>query len=95
MVNIKKIVEFTQLVEATLEKINAIQFNLYTGYDFRHQNGGTVNYVLGFMEGDDFKPIQNGTCEIPYVGIIENWGEDDDIIFDYVIGEKGFTKISV
>lgn len=90
--NIILIKEFSALTNGNVEKVNSIVFTNFKGYDFSGNNGGVIEYAVGFSDGESFIPLSNGECILPYE-VVANWGSDDSIIFDYVISQKGFIKI--
>lgn len=90
--NIVLIQSFSALAAGELQECNAIKFTNFSGYDFSGGNGGTVEYAVGKKDGDEFTPVSNGSCIIPY-SVVANWGSDDSVIFNYVITQKGFVAI--
>lgn len=58
---------------------------VFTGYDFLG-NSGQVSFELR----NDLELIFNGAVEIPDA-IIQQWGADDQIIFDYVAQQLNLT----
>lgn len=92
MKNLKSIQQFSALVGGELKTANSIVFTNFKGYDFSGNSGGSIEYAVGFSDGEVFVPLSNGECGLPYE-LVENWGNDDNVIFDYVISQKGFIKI--
>ena len=68
-----------------IEYINLIDFS---GYNF--DNG--VGYVKYILVGSDLIPYYENQIEIPS-NIIQQWGADDTIIWDYVANTLGLTLI--
>jgi len=87
----------------------AIIFALTNFTNYRFDNGpGLVSYKLTGMESPGTSIDENGeivampesafdyfmgTMEIP-ANVIQQWGESDDIIFNYVANQLGLTIIN-
>lgn len=69
----------------TIRYISLIDFS---GYKFDNGNG----YVTYELIGADDIHYYNNEIEIP-ANIIQQWGADDDIIWDYVITALGLVII--
>jgi hypothetical protein len=68
--------------------VNEISIHDFYGYKF--DNGvGNVDYTLKNSNGETY---YTGTVEVP-ANIIQQWGEDDSIIWDYVADTLGLTLI--
>lgn len=65
--------------------INAIALTNFCGYDFNGASG-QVDYALGNLNEGNFIPYLNNSITIPNE-IVQNWGENDDVIWDYVINQ--------
>jgi len=64
-------------------------------FDYHFDNGaGKVTYKLIAMEGEPEAAVDYvvNNLEIPS-DVIQQWGEDDDIIWDYVATSLGLTLI--
>jgi hypothetical protein len=72
-----------------------VRIDNFAGYNFVNTGGHVDFSVCEYVEqyapnGIDFtyiKPVLfSGTIEIPF-GIVSQWGQDDSIIFNYVINQ--------
>lgn len=88
---------------------NAIYLGLTNFYDYHFDNGGgTVSYVLIGMQDNGSNILEDGTViQNPpsavdlYNGnllvpssVVQQWGESDEIIFQYVASQLGLTLIT-
>jgi len=81
---------FTQTgnVTATL-----IAFTNFYDYHFDN-NSGNVNYqLLTFIDESGYEVVFTGTIAIP-ASIIQQWGSDDEIIYNYIISSLGLTSLN-
>jgi hypothetical protein len=75
-------------VSATL-----IAFTDFYDYHFDN-NSGKVNYqLLTFIEDEGYDVVFSGTLSIP-ASIIQQWGTDDDVIYNYIIATLGLTSLN-
>lgn len=101
MINARKIQQvnfWKQTGAATADHILLYNFH---GYNFDGSDS-VVSYKLGFIELVDFVGEDGGQVErwtSLYEGsvmlpneVVQNWGEDDEPIFDYVIQELNLTR---
>lgn len=76
---------------------DTVQLNIFRMYNFRDYDfnggGGTVDFVIGLYQDDNFVPKINGSCPIP-AEIVASWGSDDSVIFSYVMAQKNLTPIT-
>lgn len=72
-----------------------IRFNFYSNYDFKG-SPGFVNYSLCELCHDAsgipyYQNVHNSVIDLPW-SLIENWGNDDTPIFDYVLQQLNLTR---
>lgn len=64
----------------------------FHGYNFDGSES-IVSYRLGFTDANDkWVSLAESSVKIPD-SVVQAWGEDDEPIFDFVIGELNLTKI--
>jgi hypothetical protein len=86
----KEIKPITTLINGDFKTINSILLTNFFGYDFSENAVGNVEYALGFLnENKDFVSLQNASIQIPKE-ILAIWGNDDNVIIDYIIKEKNY-----
>ena len=66
----------------------------FFNYGFMPNCEGTVTYRLFNTQGESAIEMIVGNLQIPSQ-IVQQWGEDDGIIFDYVAEQLGFTIINL
>lgn len=77
---------------------NATILSLFNFFNYHFDNGGgVVEYILFGMESIGENPesavsYYTGQLDIPS-DVVQQWGEDDDIIWDYVSTSLGLTLI--
>jgi hypothetical protein len=71
--------------QKTVDRLNLTNF---CGYKF-NDGAGYVDYSLIGTQGEVY---HSGSIEIPS-SIIQQWGADDNVIWDYVVTSLGLTLI--
>jgi len=81
-------------LDGETKSLTIIRFNYYSQYDF-NGNAGHVNYSLceEIIKEDItyYASIINGSINLPW-SVVENWGQDDTPIFDYVLQQLQLTR---
>lgn len=71
------------------DEADQIQLYNFHGYDFN----GLDSYVsYRMMSSADKHVIYEGTVKVP-ASVVDQWGADDQPIFDFVLTELGLTSI--
>lgn len=86
------------LVWSPTGQVSAVYLGLINFFDYHFDNGGgTATYTLiGMQDNGDGIPtavdLYMSNINIPS-SVVETWGENDDIIFEYVATTLGLTII--
>lgn len=88
--NITPISAWTALGQQTVTMFSLTDF---FNYGFLPFCEGTVTYRLFNTEGESAVELIVSQLQIPSE-IVQQWGADDGIIFDYVAQQLGFTIIN-
>jgi hypothetical protein len=89
--NITPITAWTQTGQQTVTMFSLTDF---FNYGFMLNCEGTITYRLFNTEGESAVELIVGNLQIPSQ-IVQQWGADDGIIFDYVAEQLGFTIINL
>ena len=103
--SIRQIEEVTSWTAEGYKSADHIQLYNFHNYNFDSSDSSRVSYRLFLLEeqiipGPDGEPtarpvktvLLEGSVNIPD-SVVQAWGEDDEPIFDYVIGELGLVKV--
>jgi hypothetical protein len=88
--NITPISAWTTTGQKTVTMFSLTDF---FNYGFMPNCEGTVTYRLFNTDGESAIELIVSTLQIPSQ-IVQQWGSDDDIIFNYVAQQLGFTIIN-
>jgi hypothetical protein len=94
--NQREIVSFDIWKEGVFHPVNVLKLGSYSGYDFI-ASPGQVHYDLIHHEQDVDGSIIEMVVADGYVpltfALVQQWGADDQIIFDYVAQELAITLV--
>lgn len=94
--NQREIVTFDIWKEGVFHPVNVLKLSVYMGYDFI-ASPGQVHYDLIHHEVDVDGSIFEEVVAHGYVpltfALVQQWGADDQIIFDYVAQELSITLV--
>lgn len=101
--NIRQIEEIESWIPSGVATANMLQLYNFHNYNFDGQDSSRVSYRLFSWEdtgtvdgaGDPVykqKIVNEGTVIIPD-SVVQSWGTDDGVIFDYVIANLGLVQV--
>lgn len=103
--NEKKIQPIITWVDGQTKTLDAIRFNYYSQYDFKGYPGfvyyslcETVTETQTDGDGNEttiqtLNPVIHGNVDMTWE-IVNNWGQDDSIIFEYVLEKLNLTEVN-
>ena len=87
--NQRAITPITTWVNGETKTMSVLQLDNYSGYNFT-ASPGFVTYTVcaeqGIAPDSYYEPVISGIVYLTWP-LVENWGIDDQPIFDYVAGE--------
>jgi hypothetical protein len=93
MSNIKYISPITAWTSLGQQTVTMFSLTDFFNYGFLPNCQGTVTYRLFNTEGESAVELIVSQLQIPSE-IVQQWGADDEIIFNYVAQQLGFTIIN-
>jgi len=93
MSNIKYISPITAWTSSGQQTVTMFSITDFFNYGFLPNCEGTVTYRLFNTEGESAVELIVSQLQIPSE-IVQQWGADDEIIFNYVAQQLGFTIIN-
>jgi len=93
MTNTRKITPISAWTSLGQQTVNMFSLTDFFNYGFLPFCEGTVTYRLFNTEGESAVELIVSQLQIPSE-IVQQWGSDDNIIFNYVAQQLGFIIIN-
>jgi len=93
MSNTRNITPISAWTSTGQQTVTMFSLTDFFNYGFLPNCTGTVTYRLYNTQGESAVELIVSTLQIPSE-IVQQWGADDGIIFDYVAQQLGFTVIN-
>jgi hypothetical protein len=94
MSNTRKITPITAWTPTGQQTVTMFSLTDFFNYGFLPDCTGTVQYRLFNTQNESAVELIVSYLQIPSE-IVQKWGADDNIIFDYVAQQLGFTIINL
>ena len=88
--NIRNIQPITVWSPEGQREVDKLKLLTFYGYDFNNNDGGYVDYRLLGPDGT----IEFGATLLIPASIVQQWGESDEIIFNYVALTLGLVILN-